>query len=315
MFSFFKKRNSNTQTVVPDWAKFFTSSEYTTFIEAVEKYFERKHLKCRIDDGMVLVDENTVGLDQLGLMNVAQMCKQNANTSFDETVNDHFETMIRIYEFDKEFSNIVFDFEKVKKYIGVRIHDSEYVTFLDKESTITRDVSTNLVAMLIFDLPESVINIKPEQIKAWNKDIEELFELGKRNIKEKYLIEPYNQQMQDATLWFAETQHFFAGNILFDLNDYSHLVGEKGALVSIPNRHMVIIYPIANLEVVGVLHNMLYLTKRMYEDGPGSIANNLYWYNNGILIDIPHKMENDKLIISPPQVFVDALNELGDRQN
>lgn len=313
MFSFFKKNKSKEQVNVPDWASFFTSEEYKAFNKAIEAYFDKLNIPYKIEDGVVYVGENDYGFSRLGLQNLSQMCKQNENMSIDEVVIDHFDTMIRINEFNTEFETIVTDFEKVEQYIGVRLYDTEYASYLEKENVLLKDFAEDMVAMLIFDLPESVMNIKPNQIEPWGKSVDELFEIGKKNIKDRYPIELTDAKVEENIIWFAEAPHFFAGNFAFYLEDYPQLIGRKGALVSFPNRHTVIIYPIQNLEVIGVLHNMLYLTKRMYEDGPGSITDKLYWYFDKQYIDIPHKTENGKLVISPPQEFVDALSEMEEK--
>jgi len=321
MFSFFKKKKEDTKNEshsveVPDWASFFTSDEYSIFIKAVEDYFNKLDIEYTLDDGVVYIAaDNTFGFEKLGLQNLSQMCKQNDIKDYEAVVADHFNTMIRIHKFNTEFDEIVSDFEKIKKYIGIRLHDIEYAANLKEENLIIKDFAEGVVAMLVFDLPESVMNIKPSQAEPWNKTIDELFEIGKKNIKENYPVNLSEEKVGDNKIWFAEADHFYATNIAMHIEDYPQLIGKKGALVSIPNRHVTMIYPIHDLEVVGTLNNMLYLTSRMYEDGPGSITDKLYWYCNGVFIDIPHKTENEKLVISPPDLFIDALNELGEEKN
>ncbi|NDV94313.1 hypothetical protein D0T84_05190 [Dysgonomonas sp. 521] len=316
MFSFFKKNKEDSSIEVPEWASFFTSDEYSVFIKAVRSYFDKLNLRYTIDDGVVIVDkENDLGFNKLGLQNLSQKCKQNDIKDYESVVTDHFETMIRIHKFGKEFEEIVSDFEKVEKYIGVRLHDVEYAANLKKENMIVREFAEGVVAMLVFDLPESVMNIKPEQIEPWGKTIDELYEIGKRNIKQNCAVNLFEEKVGDHKFWFAEADHFYATNFVMDIQDYPQVVGKKGSLISVPNRHIALIYPIHDLEVVGALNNMLYLTSRMYEDGPGSITDRVYWYNDGAFINIPHRIENEKRVIAPPDVFIDALNELGEAGN
>lgn len=313
MFSFFRKKKENSSVEVPEWAPFFSPEEYMAFIQAVENYFNKLNIQYTMGDGVISVDTNDAfGFEKLGLQNLSQMCKQNDIKDYESIVTDHFDTMIRIHKFNTEFDEIVSDFEKVKKYIGIRLHDVGYAANLKKEDLIIKEFAEDVVTMLVFDLPESVMNIKPEQAKVWDKTIDELFEIGKKNIKENYAVNLSEEKVGENKFWFAEADHFYATNFAMHIEDYPQIIGKKGTLLSIPNRHIVVIYPIQNLEVVSALNNMLYVTSRMYEDGPGSITDKLYWYNDGVLIDIPHRVENEKLVISPPDIFIDALNELGE---
>lgn len=314
MLSFFKKKKEPSQINIPEWASFFTSNEYSVFIEAIRSYFDRLNLQYTIEDGVVSVEENYFGFNELGLQNLSQMCKQNDIKDYEAVVKDHFETMVRIHKFDKEFEEIVSDFEKIEKYIGVRLYDVEYAANLQKENMIVQHFTEGVLAVLVFDLPESVMNIKPEQIEPWGKTSDELYEIGKQNIKQNYVVNLFEEKVGDNKFWFAEADHFYATNFVMNIQDFPQVIGRKGSLVSIPNRHIALIYPIQNLEVVGALNNMLYLTSRMYEDGPGSITDRLYWYNDGIFIDIPHRIEDEKLAITPPSAFIDALNELGETE-
>ncbi|MDU1890755.1 MAG: hypothetical protein E6767_08695 [Dysgonomonas sp.] len=311
MFSFFKKKKGS-QISVPDWATFMTPKEYSIFIKATEEYFNKLNIGYSIEnEGVVLVSENDFGFGQLGLHNIAQICKQNDIKDYKAIVKDHFDAMVRIHKFNKEFEETVSNFEKIEKYIAVRLYNMEYGANLEGDNIIVRDFAEGIIAMLVFDLPESVVNIKPEQVTPWNKTIDELFELGNENIRKNYPIDLSEHKVGEHMIWFAEADHFFASNFAFDIKNYPQVVGSQGSLVSIPNRHTVIIYPIRNLDVIGVLNNMLYLTSRMHEDGPGSITDRLYWYNDGKFTNLPHKMENEKLVFSPPGEFVDVLNELG----
>jgi hypothetical protein len=48
----------------------------------------------------------------------------------------------------------------------------------------------------------------------------------------------------------------------------------------------------------------------MYNEGPGSISNNLFWYYKGQYINLPYKKEAGKLHFFPPEAFLTMLNNL-----
>lgn len=309
MFSFFKKKTSTIN--VPDWASFFDGREYDVFIKHVDDYFKEHNVQYEIAAGQVLLEgENEFGCSSLGLINVAQVCKQNGAGDYKKIISEHFNNMIRATRFDKEFEEIADNFEEVKGYIGVRLYDNEYVAIIGKENTIGKDIAGDIYAMVVFDFPHSVVNVKPDQTAAWNKTNDELFEIGLENIRSKYPRIIAKVALGEFNIWFVQGDHFFVPNIVFDLKHKSALIGSKGALIGLPNRHTAIIYPIENLEVIKAINGLIPTINGMFQEGPGSLSDNLFWYKDNTFTQLPYKLTGKKLEFFPPDNFVDLLNKL-----
>lgn len=308
MFSFFNKKNNKTE--IPNWASFFENSEYSTFIYEIENYFKKLNIEFEISDGIVLVTENELGFSNLGLSNVAQNCKQDKPKNYKDIIKDHFNLLIEANKFEIEFEKIADNFEEVKKYIGLRLYNDEYIDYLGKEFAIGKEFEGDIYSLLIFDFPHSIVNIKPEQIKKWEKSIDELFEIGLQNIKDKYPLTITKENFNVFDIWFANSDHFFTPNIVYDLENRKELTGSKGLLIGIPHRHSAIIYPIENLEVVKAINGIFPAIYNMNVEGPGSLSNKVFWYNDRVFTEIPYKMEDGKLQLFPPDNFLKLLNEL-----
>lgn len=308
MKSLFKKKTN--EIIVPEWASFFDSKEYVLFIEEVENYFKNLNIQYELSDGQVIAGENKFGFNHLGLLNLAQVCKQEELKYYKEIISRHFNTLIKANQFDKEFEKIANNFEEVKKYVGVRLYDNEYLAAIGKENTIGKDFAGDIYETLIFDFPDSIINIKPEQATAWNKTVEELFEVGIENIKHNYPLTVTKEDFGEFSVWFVDTEHFFAPNIVFDLENRKELIGSKGSLIGLPHRHVAIIYPIENLEVVKAINGLIPTIYGMNQEGPGSLSNNLFWYKDKVFTELPYKVEDNKLQFFPPDNFLELLNEL-----
>lgn len=308
MFSFFKKKTDDNE--IPEWASFFDNKEYSAFINELDNYFKSLNIGYELSDGQVEVETNEFGFNVLGLINVAQVCKQEEKKYYKEIITEHFSAMIRANKFDKEFEKIADDFEKVKQYIGVRIYDNEYVAHIGKENTIGKDFAGDIYSMIVFDFPDRVSNIKPDQTKAWNKTTDELFEIGTSNIKAKYPLTITKESFGAFSIWFVQGEHFFTPNIVFDIENRKELIGSKGSLVGLPHRHSAIIYPIENLEVVKAINGLISTIYGMNQEGPGSLSNNLFWYKDKAFTQLPYKIEEEKLQFFPPDNFAEVLNEL-----
>jgi hypothetical protein len=308
MLSFFNKKNIKTE--IPTWASFFDISEYSKFIYEIENYFRKINLPIEISEGIVTLSENQFGFSNLGLSNVAQNCKQDKPKNYKEIINDHFNSLIEANQFELEFDKIADNFEKIKKYIAVRLYNEEYIDYIGKEFTIGKKFEGDIYSIIVFDFPHSISNIRPEQIKNWGKTENELFEIGIQNVKDKYSHTITKENFGVFDIWFVNSDHFFTPNIVYDIENLKELAGSNGLLIGIPHRHSAIIYPIENLEVVKAINGVFPAIYNMNIEGPGSLSDKVFWYFDGIFTEIPYKMEDEKLQIFPPEKFLKLLNEL-----
>jgi hypothetical protein len=139
-------------------------------------------------------------------------------------------------------------------------------------------------------------------------DHNELFKIGIENVKQDHSWEITEEEMDGFKIWFIQSNHFFAPNIIFDLKRRIELTSENGMLIGIPNRHAVLIYPIRNLEVVAAINSLIPIIYDMNQGGPGSITNDLYYFKDEQLTNIPYELTENKIEISPPEIFLNVLN-------
>ncbi len=304
---FFKR---NDEVEVPDWAQFFTKSEYKTFITEIDRYFKKSKIDYAINDDLIIVDENVFGSTNLGLTSLSQICKQNKQRNYKKIIRNHFDAMILSYNFEQKFDKIAHNFEKVRKFIGVRLYNIAYFPESSINLIIHKKFAGDIVAVLIFDLPYSIINVLKEHISSWNIPVDELFELGIQNIKKKYSIKVKSDKLEKFPIKFVYSDNFFTSNIVFDMENRPKLIGTYGSIVGIPNRDSVIFYPIENKQISSAVYPLIFTINGMFKDGPGSISNNLFWYYDNKFMHIPYKFENNKLGLSPPKSFIEIYDKL-----
>jgi hypothetical protein len=78
----------------------------------------------------------------------------------------------------------------------------------------------------------------------------------------------------------------------------------------VPTRHLVVAFPIADLRVLKLVPAMLNSNRTIYEQGPGSISPELYWWFQGKFVHIPTGERDGKPTVTPPDAFVQLLNSL-----
>ncbi len=307
MFSLFKKKQPAAN--VPEWAAILTSKEYPLFINALDSYFTSKNITYTIGDGVVQVSENDFGFQQLGLSNIVQVCKQHGPKHYKEMVFGHFDSMVESHRFSKEFEQIVDDFNKVKQYVGVRLYDNQYIEHIGHKNVLGKAFAPGVYGMLIYDLPTSITNVQPDHLNKWELSLDEVYNIGIENISQNNPVNLVNQAIGEINIMYGATDHFFAPNALFNI-EKNNLLGSKGSLIGIPHRHAVISYPIENMEAIQAVNSLIPIISGMYDEGPGSLSPNLFYYKNGSYTSIPYNIEEGKLQIMPPQEFVDLLEEL-----
>jgi hypothetical protein len=296
---------------VPDWANFFTKEEYENFMDIISGYFAKYDVEFEIEDGVALLKNPHRGYDNFGLINLGQTCRISPPEEWESNIADFFRSMERTHEFEQELESKLTDFEFVRPFIGLRIYNAGFMDSVGQENFIFRPLTEQVVTMLVFDLPDSIKNISPDTVEPWGKTIDELFTLGYENSKESYPFNVEKETFGESDFWLNHGDHFFAPNIVLSLNDENkHLVGTHGALVGLPHRHIALIYPIENLGVLGAINTLIPVIYGMYEEGPGSISNELYWYKDGQLHNLPYEMTEEELNFSPPDDFFELLNSL-----
>jgi hypothetical protein len=295
---FFKKRN-----MVPEWASAMKPKEYALFMSAVEDYFQRKGETFVINDSVVhLADDDW----SFGLVNVLQICAQLNSQEYRAVIEHHFGLIIENEAFRKTLD--FDDFDKIKQYIGVRLYDLGSATVAGNDATLRRQLAGEVFKVLVYDFPQTIDNIPQSDVDKWGKAEDELFDIGVKNIRNKYLLDWEVMSTDDDEFYIIETEHFFAPNILLELDNREELVGKHGAIIAIPNRHLAIIYPIRDLKVVRMLDFFFSSVPLFFSRGPGSLTQEIYWYRDQRFETLDYQ-PGKRVRFTPSEAFLALLND------
>lgn len=258
----------------------------TTKLFNNEKYFyDNEFYRREIIEESETLSDNTKNL-LLDDKNTPKLSQGKFKIRIDEILNNRNNSSGTINNTRNELTKAIDKFEEIQKYIGVRLYDNEYISYIGEENLITMKISEDIYATLILDYPDMIKNIFPAQIKPWQKTIGQLFEIGIKNIKEKYAFRINNVKIDNHQLLFIEEEHFFVPNIIFELENRKDLVGNNGVLIGLPTRHCAIIYPLNDENIKTVTQKIIPTMNKINEKGHGSLSKNLYWYNNRKIINV-----------------------------
>lgn len=298
----------------PAWASFLTAAQYQTFLDCVEAHFASQKRRYTLGDGVVYVeDAKRGGKHQLGLLNLAQMCARNEAKDWAEIVTDHFRTLEKSYTEQKVLEDRIDDFARVAELLAVRLWPEDYLADLDRNKILHRKELPGTITALVFDLPSSIRNVTPEEVKTWGKSETELFRIGLANVMENCIPDVSEQDLGDGiTLTLFSDESFFVASHALLLEEHPDCLGQFGTLVGVPHRHVMLAFPIQDLRVMRAIHMMIPIIAGMERDGPGSISPLLYWYKNGAYTNLPYRIEKNTLNFTPPPDFIEMLNLLSE---
>lgn len=296
------------------WARLFDEERGRRFEDLVKAHFRGRGAEFRLEDGLVVVQDEDGAKQQLGLMNLAQLCARSEPLEWRGIIEEHFRTLEKSHREQQVLEERVDDFERIEELLAVRLWPREYLSELDGDKLIHREDLPGTLSALVFDLPSSIRNVTPEEAAGWGKDAEELFEIALDNVRENCIPDTMRQELAEGVevTLFTDESFFVASHALL-LDEHPECLGPFGALVGVPHRHVLLTFPIEDLRVLPAIQTLIPVIAGLERDGPGSISPRLYWYRDGEYLDLPYRVEEQTLNFSPPEEFVEMLNLLTER--
>lgn len=297
---------------VPEWACFFDPPSYKTFLSGVEDEMKRRGTRFELGDGTVRLHVPGEEPSEYGLLNLAQVCHASPRREWPETITEHFDRALKCGAESQSLDARAERLDAVRDSIKVRLYHEEYLSQIGPEKLVYRKPAPGLVETLVYDLPGSVRTVPPDHPLRWDEPLDRLFAIGLENIKAEGRPEIQSFDIDKGTKFFAIVgDSFFTSSHALLLDNYLDPRPEHGALVAIPHRHAVLYHPIVDLRILQAINSMIPVTFGMYQEGPGSVSPNLYWWRDGALSHLPTKVTSQSVTFSPPDAFIEeVLNRL-----
>lgn len=297
----------------PPWAYNLDAQAFHTFIALVERYFAERHIpvQVRVEEGVVQPKLGPFGhTSVLGLQNVAQSCAQVAVERWPSLIAEHFDCIFAVSGDQNALTVDVGDFSKVSERLRARLYPLDLLS--QSVETIHRPGPEGTIEVIVLDLPTTVRTISRSEARSWPIETEELFEIGRRNLRAAGLLEhtPVVAQSGVEVYLYSGDPYYAASHVLF-LDTYLPNDLPHGALVGIPRRDVILLHIIRNIGVTEAIGMMLQAIIGMYADGPGSLSPNLYWFQHGQFDMLPYTLDDNMVDFSPPPDFAWLLDRLG----
>jgi hypothetical protein len=292
-------------------------NQFDLFERSLKAYFNSRGQSIEIC-GAELVVSASAGEKPMtyGLSNLAQNCCAAAPERWDAIIATHFQ---KILDSKSELDNLnqkLESFDDVKASICIRLYPPNFIAELGADAIMHRVDLEGTVTCLVFDLPSIMRTIRRDETAKWNLSQDQLFAHAIENLPSLCPAQPEKVSIADGlSVYLIGGDSFLTSSYALRLGDFPQCIGTHGSLVAVPHRHAIICYPIEDMDVIQVTQQMLLIAEKMENEGPGSISPHVYYRRpNGTFLLLPHEQQDDKIIFSPPDEFVELLNRLAEKQ-
>lgn len=292
------------------WAPCLSGPQQHRFITLVRRDLLRRRWVFTIREGCILRETSTDKPEQLQLIRLAERCSRLPEDRWPDLITGYFDAVSHSHSLDRQLDPIVGDFAQVRHLLSVRMYPGSMRDPDQGYNLVQRIDLPGVVSHLVFEMPHSVRTVRQQEAQAWGRTRDELFQVALDNLHDDGAPSCEMIDLHDgvACYTFSDESFFTASHAL--LLDYlPDCEGTYGSIVAIPTRHTLVCYPIEDLNVVKAINVMQPVIASMYDDGPGSISQLLYWHNGGRFMSLPDVAKG----LTPgqtPAAFMVVLDEM-----
>jgi hypothetical protein len=304
----FRRKRDDTREAGPEWAEPIAGDEATTFLQAVGAELERRGLQHELDDGQVRIEQESEW-SGYGMTNLAQLCHQLSRGEWQEAIASHFDNLFAAADAEAELEEIGRDFGRIRHMLKVRLYPSASLGGMEPGPPTSWELAPGLTAAFVYDLPTSVRTANVEHVQSWGKSQDELLSVAVENVRgDAVQTERLGEGDSAPVACFAD--HFFAASHAFLLEERIPPRADGNAVFAVPHRHALLYAPLVDLDVVQSINDLVVTAVSMFNEGPGSISPDIYWWREGSVTLLPSSFDDKRIQFAPPDEFVEVLNGL-----
>jgi hypothetical protein len=193
-------------------------------------------------------------------------------------------------------------FGEASSRLTVRLHTKEAYVRFPMEGYILKTVVPELYAALALELPGQFHILQRAEIAAWGIDEDELLWTAYANLADKREQIDIVEEKGDGFVLISLVEKDYAAAYVLDFaNHCAEWMGRMGAMVALPTKGNVFIYPVGDPNAFNAAFTkMAELVNRCYQEGPSPLSNELYWFHHNHFERFPKIMEGHTLTYSIP---------------
>jgi hypothetical protein len=207
------------------------------------------------------------------------------------------------------------DFDIAQAYLTVRlqpkgIFENPDYPGMAVEEFIYRTDLEDLYTVLSFDLPNRFAMIRREYVADWRVSDADLFAIARQNLTQKLEdISCRQLEAEGATIITLFDRDYSASVAVDFAHHCGACIGSLGSVVCFPSKGSVFIHPIEEAEEFNkAYHWLVERVNDFYDEEPGPLTRNFYWYYAGSFEQFGTEWEGNYLTYNIPEALVGLLS-------
>ncbi|AKT40282.1 hypothetical protein [Chondromyces crocatus] len=187
--------------------------------------------------------------------------------------------------------------------LKIRLHPASYLKRQDASHFVLRKVADGIAGLLVCDLGFANISVPSVLAAGWGVPADEVWARALQNVRaEGRLDEVPGKEFGVPLDLLASSSHYAASHLLF-LEDYMPGDAGYGALVGVPQRHLLVRHIIRDREVFQAIHLMSQVIDDWYVADAGPISRDLYWWRGGQITRLVLDRRTNGLVLGTSEPF------------
>jgi hypothetical protein len=295
------------------WARSFLSlDEHAEFTRLVSLELARLDLPIDVDflRGQAKIRRSGRSGGRINLVNLAQLCKGRPLPTWAGEIEQFFDGVRRTYLFPASILEQLERFEVVRSRLKVRLHPETYMGHLDAPLLVLRKIADGISALLVCDMGFANVSVPRAVVASWGKPLDEIFDIAVANVRaEGRLVESNGAALGGLPVDLLGSESNYAATHLLFFGDYFQGGTGYGALLGVPQRHVLVRHLIRDARMIEAVRAVLMMTDDWYEQGPGAISRELYWWRPGKLERLEVRRVEGAIAVLPSEEFQDVVLE------
>ncbi|MFT3824678.1 MAG: hypothetical protein QM731_12185 [Chitinophagaceae bacterium] len=252
---------------------------YEKMIGLVLNYFADKGEQVlSLKDGILTVQDEDQKELKYGLDNLVRMVAAAPETDWESLIYTHFN---KVNFADKAYRFFFTDFEHARPHIKVLIKPEAILEYEFARGLVIRRDFPGTCTVLVFDYDGQFRFLSHDDVKDWQKEETVLFEEAFANIAREE-VTVHKMEGENG----LEIYSFFSGDFsavkMIELERNAEFAqGLYGSIITIPTKGVTFASPVVSNMVMQQVEILAPLAKQFFEQNPGNITPDIYWYYRG----------------------------------
>lgn len=293
---------------VPLWASFFSPRQLTEFYRMLDA-----ELRARGIDLPLATGQPTVvlpgGGERVDLGALARRCNDHPTRRWPALIARCFDRLLEARLDPGALLGGLRDFGAVRTRIKLRLHAPALFSPAQREELMLRPLAEGLAALLVCDLDVANISVPRAQARRWGQSPEALWSLAIENLRAEPRLQVARgtSRGERAVDMLAGATPYASSHLLF-FEDYFRGNPRYGALITVPQRHVILRHLIRDEGLLSVVPFLHAATVDAYECGPGPISTHIYWWRPGGRLELlPTREVRGAVLVSPSRAMQDEV--------